>query len=914
MSAPLLTAAAAGNSGGTLTLPFDCNGAQILFVFAGYWEASDPYPDATYNGVAMTELDAFEGTPARFRWWYLLGPDPGTNDIVITTTGGGTVVAEAAAYTNINLLDPLGSPRQADGNSNASSLGVPGATANDLILTGISFFGGNTGITLDAAGTALADDVNGNARSALASFPYTSGVGGVGWSWTSVGSDSWSQGAILLHGGTQTLYLTNQGAPGSHHGALQVGGVAPAADLSKSRWIPGDINPVPIFYAKLRFGQAAPMSDFGVLPQPSGPPNSADALPGDAYRTGRYRGLVPAGDWTLHIPVIASNAGGSQDGRIRAYIWKGDDPTGAGAVLLTSDPLVGTTVTDLDTVTPQITELTVSLPAFTLHGEYLFFNLAWEITGQGASSDCDVWIMVGPTSFIVTPLLPPEIPWFYAVFYDTQNFLAADADDAHNITARLMAYQSKRGRADALSGIEAGTLQVDLDDDDSAFDPENADSPYYPNVKLKRGLQVLASYGGITYARGTVAIDTYAAKPLVVGADTSIAGADLYKRILQLRSTVNFAAETESFRFANIMSEIGVTGDIVADDVFSAPAASLVDANLLEHVDLLVKAGRGQFWVRANGIPAYWGRHERLNQVSVGSFGAGGDYPIPTPQPVLDDAGLYNQVRVRRTIDGANEIQRFTITGAPTSASCVFNYEGASSLVFGAVLARGNTDYLQHILETISTIGVGNVSVSGGPLPAQPMDIMFIGKLAQTPVAQLTLTDVLLGGGTAPTMTMSTVIEGTDGTQMAEDLASQADYGVIPFTLEDAAADLLRDADDARDWAGWFLLQHSRPTSRFRVIDIDPWVDPANLWPIWFAADIGAVIEVTHDLPGTKGMIAERYYLEGIVEAVTLQGDPTGTFQWLVSRAEVDPDTDAPVSIWVVGVNDTVGDALLVGY
>ena len=130
-----------------------------------------------------------------------------------------------------------------------------------------------------------------------------------------------------------------------------------------------------------------------------------------------------------------------------------------------------------------------------------------------------------------------------------------------------------------------------------------------------------------------------------------------------------------------------------------------------------------------------------------------------------------------------------------------------------------------------------------------------------------------------------------DTAVVAEDSASQDDYGVIDFELDPATAAQLAGAEDAQGWADWLVYQRSQPTSRFRRIQIDPWADSA-LWPLVFAADIGTRLTIHHSLPGTTG-IEEDYFLEGVEESVVMEGDPRPVIFWNVSRAE-------PDSFWIV--------------
>jgi hypothetical protein len=572
------------------------------------------------------------------------------------------------------------------------------------------------------------------------------------------------------------FYLTGNFAPGSGHQALQVAGAAPPSATGGARWVVGTLAPTK--YARLVYSNHTPSTaDFGATPEPSsGPVVTTSPTLGDCYRSGRYRGDVRANNWFFAQPVQASPGnGGTQDGRIRLRIWKGSDPTGSNATELTSGATAGTLVTNLSDSTYQVSSATVSLPAFTLNSEFLFFQVAWEITGAGGSATADVATVNNWDAVIFGPPLPTEIPGFYAYFQPTISpYEMPIGATSVDLTPRLMAYHSRRGREDALSGITAGQLSADFDDDDSVLDPENTASSLYPDLKLRKGLSVVASYGGITYYRGRVSIDTYNAQPLVLGADVSIAGQDVYKQLNQQTISGSFPEQSDGLRVQTILESLPYLNTVSADGTARVAAVVLVDEPVLQHFDHIVKATRGTFFIGWDGNPVYRDRHWRLSQVSIGTFGAQGTYPIPTPSPVLDEAGLYN-----------------------------------------------------HIVVNLPSVVT------------------------------------------------------------ADDATSQADYGVIPYTLDDDAAALLLSAEDGGQWAGWFLYQHKDPKSRFQYIDLDPYANPA-LWPLILAADIGTKLVIMHDLPGTKGMMAEPYYVEGFDETGVLAGEPDLKIRWSVSRAETD--------------------------
>jgi hypothetical protein len=96
---------------------------------------------------------------------------------------------------------------------------------------------------------------------------------------------------------------------------------------------------------------------------------------------------------------------------------------------------------------------------------------------------------------------------------------------------------------------------------------------------------------------------------------------------------------------------------------------------------------------------------------------------------------------------GTNEVQTATITGTPTGGTYKLSFLGVASanIAFDAAAAA-----VQTALEGISTIGAGNVTVSGSA--GGPYTITFKNELGGQDVALLVLNTNALTGGTSPTV------------------------------------------------------------------------------------------------------------------------------------------------------------------
>tara|TARA_R110002124_G_scaffold283216_1_gene458978 strand:+ start:4665 stop:7544 length:2880 start_codon:yes stop_codon:yes gene_type:complete len=122
--------------------------------------------------------------------------------------------------------------------------------------------------------------------------------------------------------------------------------------------------------------------------------------------------------------------------------------------------------------------------------------------------------------------------------------------------------------------------------------------------------------------------------------------------------------------------------------------------------------------------------------------GAGQDYPFTT--------------------SGDNEAQTLTITGTPTSGTINVSFQGVGV----DVPYNASSSVLQVALESLSTIGTGNVSVTGGPWPGTALVVEFINEFTVTDVEILeldfsgivmTVTETTKGV-TAPTGSVETTV------------------------------------------------------------------------------------------------------------------------------------------------------------
>lgn len=150
----------------------------------------------TYNGITMFPLASHIITPAGFRLFGLLDPPPGAHTVAVHLGTGAAPIAAAMSFTNVNQFSPVLPRVKNAGNSTLASVSLP-APVKSLIISFVSYFGGNTGVV---AGLGQEHEIlltSGNSGISMSVKPSDT-VGLVSESWGSVGFDSWAIGALAL--------------------------------------------------------------------------------------------------------------------------------------------------------------------------------------------------------------------------------------------------------------------------------------------------------------------------------------------------------------------------------------------------------------------------------------------------------------------------------------------------------------------------------------------------------------------------------------------------------------------------------------------------------------------------------------------------------------------------------------------
>jgi hypothetical protein len=102
------------------------------------------------------------------------------------------------------------------------------------------------------------------------------------------------------------------------------------------------------------------------------------------------------------------------------------------------------------------------------------------------------------------------------------------------------------------------------------------------------------------------------------------------------------------------------------------------------------------------------------------------------------------------------DVQTISISGTPTGGSFSLTFGGQSTILAYNAAASA----VQAALQALSSIGSGNVTCTGGPLPGTPVACTFAGTKATGKQAVMTAYSGGLTGGTSPTVSVAHTTSG----------------------------------------------------------------------------------------------------------------------------------------------------------
>lgn len=425
----------------------------------------------------------------------------------------------------------------------------------------------------------------------------------------------------------------------------------------------------------------------------------------------------------------------------------------------------------------------------------------------------------------------------------------------------------QRGRQYELAEIEAGTLDLSLNNLDRRFEPAWSGGPYYPNIRPGRRIRVQATWNSVIY--------------------------DLYHGFIESWQPKEDVRTGEAWIEVRAADAFGLFGRTSVRTVllWHAPWPSVT-------TDVMVvrQPGGRKIVLTANTITGY-------ESVEIHGVDTSGVSRIETP---VIGATPYTSTYTYATIT------KLRIFG-PSAANA-----GTATLdvIAESQFPSEYSHWATHTLLNAAAWPAADRSIEGGQslLQAYSADsddvltvlkriaesengTMFMGRdgrvVFQDRHARITSTSVATfgdGPGELPYGDVTWSVEDTrianevsitragGATQTAIDIASQEDYGIRSLSK----SGLLISSDlEALSAATWLLRRYKAPGLRAARLSIDGAADPATLWPLLLPRELSDRITVIR-----RPAAGITYQQDVFIEAMQISIDTTAwRSDWQLSPA-----------------------------
>lgn len=235
----------------------------------------------------------------------------------------------------------------------------------------------------------------------------------------------------------------------------------------------------------------------------------------------------------------------------------------------------------------------------------------------------------------------------------------------YDITSRVRSYSIRRGKSRQLDVFQAGVASVVLNNNDRAFDPTFAASPFYGQVIPKREIRI--SSNGIVQYKGLV--DDWNLEFAPQGDSTALAAAsDAFSQLANQTLTGGTATlQLSGARVNEILSSTDVewpteSRSIDSGEVVIGADVIPADTNALTYLQTVERSENGRFFVGKSGNIVFKDQNgvqpSSADFVTLADDGTGIKYT--GMQVVYGSELLYNQVVASSTVAGGTAIANDT--------------------------------------------------------------------------------------------------------------------------------------------------------------------------------------------------------------------------------------------------------------
>jgi hypothetical protein len=245
-----------------------------------------------------------------------------------------------------------------------------------------------------------------------------------------------------------------------------------------------------------------------------------------------------------------------------------------------------------------------------------------------------------------------------------------------DITSYVISFSTRRGRADALGRMEAGSATVVLDNSDRSFAPLYAGSAFYPNIVPMKKIRIRATYSAVVYDLFVGHVTNWPPDwPGGLDATTTIQCVDAFTFFASVKLNGAYANEFCNWSIDTWLTNIGwpAADRTLASASSQIQSGTFVNTQALQHFQNVADVESGLFFMGADGKATFQDRYYRQTNslTSDATFDDDPSAALPwlKAASAYDDTQIWNEARVTRTggteqvaTDATSQAQYFTRT------------------------------------------------------------------------------------------------------------------------------------------------------------------------------------------------------------------------------------------------------------
>lgn len=219
----------------------------------------------------------------------------------------------------------------------------------------------------------------------------------------------------------------------------------------------------------------------------------------------------------------------------------------------------------------------------------------------------------------------------------------------YDVTNKVVSYSISRGKSRYLDRYPSGQLEIQLNNNDRAFDPIFADSPFAGQIIPRREVRVYAN--DIVQMEATIDDWNLTYSPNGNSIATILASDGMAKFANQTLNETTYSSEYTGERVARVLNDPQVNWNVDKRSIETGRQLLQGDTvpagtNALEYLQLIEKSEPGSFFIARNGYATFRDRIANQSTSNIVTFSDDDGIPYQSINVVYGSELLYNEVIV----------------------------------------------------------------------------------------------------------------------------------------------------------------------------------------------------------------------------------------------------------------------------